>query len=81
MRYSKSKEIHKFVQNLIRQGWKFWRGSKHGRLRHPCGRGTVTVPCSPSDKRSFQNFKRDVRRVVEDFGKTPKQHANLHRAS
>jgi len=63
MRYSNSREIHKFVQNLVRQGWEFWHGTKHGRLRHPDGKGTVSVLCSPSDKRSFQNFKCDVRRV------------------
>jgi hypothetical protein len=62
-RYSSMREIDLLVHDLIRNGWTFRRGGKHGLLSPPGGTPTVTVPCSPSDWRAFLNFKRDVRNV------------------
>ena len=50
---------------LIKSGWKYYRGAKHGRLNAPCGRSTLTVPTTPSDKRAFMNFRQDVRRTYK----------------
>ena len=60
MRYSKDKRINTMVKNLVRKGWAFTWGKKHGRLSPPeCGE-KLTVPKSPSDWRASLNFKRDV---------------------
>jgi hypothetical protein len=63
MKYSSCKEIHLLVRQLIREGWSFGSGGKHGRLRSPAGQATLTVPNSPSDRRAFLNFRQDVHRL------------------
>lgn len=64
MKYCSSKEIDQLIRKLVRQGWSFRRGGKHGRLTDPGGRLTLTVAKSPSDYRSLDNFRRDLRRAV-----------------
>ena len=64
MKYCAMKEIDSLVKGLVRQGWSFQRGGKHGRLRAPSGRATLTVPGTPSDRRAFLNFRRDVRHAL-----------------
>lgn len=64
MKYCRSQEINTLVRQLVRQGWHFSRGRKHGRLRAPDGRGALTVPGTPSDRRAWMNFRRDVRRIA-----------------
>jgi hypothetical protein len=66
MKYSTNKDINVIVRNLIRQGWSFSWGAKHGRLRHPLGQLMLTVPKTPSDKRALLNFSRDVKRILID---------------
>lgn len=61
MKYCSNKEIDQLIRRLVEQGWTFRRGGKHGRLTHPRGRPTLTVAMSPSDSRSLQNFRRDLR--------------------
>ena len=63
MHYCRDKQINKLVADLVREGWRFSRG-KHGKLRNPSGIGFVTIPCTPSDYRTFQNLCRDIRRQV-----------------
>jgi hypothetical protein len=63
MRYSNSKEIHHEVKRLVGMSWKFIRGKKHGKLISPNGTGFLTVPCTPSDCRGYQNFLHDIRRL------------------
>lgn len=63
-RYSSCAEIDGVVRRLVRVGWTFRRGSKHGRLTSPDGRASVTVPGTPGDWRTSRNFIRDVRRSV-----------------
>lgn len=65
MKYSSQKDIDKLVRRLVREGWRYWRGAKHGRLQPPCGVWTLTVPGSPSDIHAFQNFRRDVYRLLQ----------------
>lgn len=51
------------VRQLIREGWSFGRGGKHGWLRSPVGQAILTVPNSPSDRHAFMNFRQDARRM------------------
>lgn len=64
MKYCASKEIDQLVKGLIREGWYFRRGGKHGRLSSPDGRAKLSVPSTPSDHRAFLNFRRDVRHAL-----------------
>lgn len=68
MKYCSNKDIDKIIRRLVRQGWIFQRGGKHGRLVPPDGRKAVIVAASPSDRRGFQNFRRDLRKIT---GSTP----------
>lgn len=61
MKYSSNKEIEVFVRHLVKEGWSYRRGGKHGQLRAPVGWPAIPVPCTPSDRRAFLNFRRDVR--------------------
>lgn len=64
MKYSSNKELDQLIRQLVRQGWRFRHGGKHGRITHPDGRPTMTVAKSPSDSRSFHNFRRDLRKAT-----------------
>jgi len=71
MKYYSNKDIDRLIRHLVRQGWNFHHGSKHGRLSHPKGRPTLTVPSSPGDYRSFQNFCRDLRKACSQANGGP----------
>jgi len=62
MKYSANKEINGIVKQLVKQGWEFYWGSKHGRIKHPSGSPIITVPKTPSDWRSAVNFNKLVNR-------------------
>jgi len=64
MKYSANKEINTIVKEKVREGWPFKWGRKHGRLTHPQGFPTITVPKSPSDHRSAKNFRCEIKRVA-----------------
>lgn len=64
MKYCTNKEIDHLVRDLVKQGWHFSWGSKHGRLSPPQGAAKITVPKSPSDCRAAQNFSHDIRRIL-----------------
>lgn len=64
MKYSAAKEINALVQELIKDGWTYWHGGRHGRLQAPSGHPTLTIARTPSDRRAFQNFKRDLRNAL-----------------
>lgn len=64
MKFSNSKEIDTKVKRLIRRGWTFKKGKNHGHVRAPWGIGILIIPSTPSDWRSFQNFERDLRRIM-----------------
>ena len=61
-RYSSNKDINQAVVTLERIGWKYVKKGKHGAIISPIGR-KLFVPGTPSDFRSFQNFKRDIRQI------------------
>jgi hypothetical protein len=63
MKYCANKDFNVLVKQLVRMGWTFRRGGRHGRLISPHGGPTLTVPSSPSDHRALQNFRRDVRQA------------------
>ncbi len=63
MKYSSEKDINKLIQQLIRKGWHYKKGKKHGKLLSPSDDKTLSEPCSPSDSRAFINFKHDVLRI------------------
>lgn len=64
MKYSGCKEIQKLIKPLIKMGWKYARGKKHGKLTDPLKGRILIVPISPSDYRAFLNFRRDLRSVL-----------------
>jgi hypothetical protein len=63
-RYSNSDVIDAEVRRLLTKGWTYRRGAKHGRVISPDGRAAVTVPGTPSDRRSCLNFVRDLKRAA-----------------
>ncbi len=60
MIYSKDKMINALARDLRQLGWLYRKGKKHGLLIAPNGR-RVTIPSTPSDFRSYQNFSRNIR--------------------
>lgn len=63
--YSKDKNIRELVSILIKIGWKYKRRTKHGSITAPTGR-MITIPTTPSDRRSFYNFRRDVNLALKE---------------
>ncbi|GGB82207.1 hypothetical protein GCM10011352_05020 [Marinobacterium zhoushanense] len=59
-RYSSNKDWNECIKRLVKLGWIYSRGRKHGRLTHPDGSRILTVSNSPSDRRSLQNFMKHV---------------------
>lgn len=62
MRYSNDKDINRLVRTLVRAGW-CYRHGRHGKLIPPHSHSVLTVPKTPSDRRAFQNFNQDIRRL------------------
>jgi hypothetical protein len=63
-RFSNNKDINKFIKNLMRERkWYCLRGKKHPYLYSSKGK-RITVPSTPSDYRAYQNFKKDITRVI-----------------
>ncbi|WP_152207924.1 type II toxin-antitoxin system HicA family toxin [Marinobacter changyiensis] len=60
-RFSSNKDWNVVIRRLVKLGWRYRRGGKHGRLTHPDCSRTLIIPVSPSDHRSLQNFMRTVR--------------------
>lgn len=65
MRYSNNKEVAALVQTLVKAGWRYMNGRKHGKLIAPNGR-ILAVPGTPSDWRAHMNFRRDTRRLASE---------------
>lgn len=68
-RYSSSKDINLLIKTLLAEGWFYQAGRHHGRIRPPQGSGFVSVPCTPSDRRAFNNFSHAISRL-ERYGQT-----------
>jgi hypothetical protein len=67
MRYSSDKDVDRLIRRLVRDGWHFREGAKHGRLSPPEGGPSMVVAKSPSDWRSIYNVRRDLRRIMRDL--------------
>ncbi len=65
-KFSSCKEIGALVSKKVDQGWLFQNGKRHGKLISPFG-PFLRVPCSPSDKRAFQNFRRDMKAIEREY--------------
>lgn len=63
MKYCSNKDVNQLIRQLIRQGWAFQSGRKHGRLISPDSRKTLTVSKSPSDSRCLHNIQCDIRKL------------------
>lgn len=65
MKYSSHKDIHKAIRALIRKGWSFQHGSKHGKLSTPSGSRSVTVPVTPSGRNAIKTFYGNIKRAAD----------------
>jgi hypothetical protein len=74
-RYSSNKDWNALIKSLVRQGWRYTRRRKHGRLIAPAGGRFITVPCSPSDYRGLRNFRRQVAWIDKANGRRPSRYA------
>lgn len=63
MTYSKDRAIDDKVKELLRAGWHIYRGSRHYRIEHPTTRFVLTVPGTPGDRRTTQNWMSQLRRA------------------
>ena len=61
-RYSNNAQINKLVKLLIRQGYVYQRGKKHGKILSPNGKRRISIPSTPSDWRAPRQFKAEVLR-------------------
>lgn len=67
---SSDKNIRDFVQNILRSGqWEVIRHEKHVIIRHVAkgANKTIVVPSTPSDPRTFDNFRRDYYRYLRQY--------------
>lgn len=62
-KFSNNKDIDMVVRALLKNQWNYRRGKKHGAIVSPQGL-KLSVPGTPSDRRAFYNFKRDVRHIM-----------------
>jgi hypothetical protein len=65
--YSNNKDINKEVTFLIRNGWRVENRSKHKLIVSPNG-GMTGIPGSPRCNYSVNNFRRDIKRIMEKSG-------------
>lgn len=67
---SNDKNIRNFVQDILRSGqWKIARHGKHVIIRHIANGAnkTIVVSSTPSDPRTFENFRRDYYRYIRQY--------------
>lgn len=63
MKFSSDKDINLYTKHLVRHGWIFKRGRKHGKLFSPDSREMVVIPSTPSKRRSLQEMLSTVSRI------------------
>lgn len=66
--YCSNKDVNKLIKGLIKQGWVFTRGKKHGKLTSDMAAEPIIISSSPSDKRYLAIVKQLIKR------KSLKQH-------
>ena len=67
---SSDKNIRDFVLNLRRPGkWKIIRHGKHVIIQHTAegANKVIVIPSTPSDTRTFDNFRRDYFRYLRQY--------------
>ena len=67
---SSDKNIRDFVQNILRSGqWEIVRHGKHVIIHHIAeyANKSIVVPSTPSDPRTFENFRRDYYRYLRQY--------------
>ena len=63
MKFSNNKDIHQFITKLLKQkSIQLTKGKKHNFLM--INNRKLAIPSTPSDFRSFQQFKHDVNRFL-----------------
>lgn len=65
MKYSSDKDVNQLVQGMVRDGWHFEWGKKHGKLFTPKRNRFVVIPTSPSHKRAVMELRAVVRRALQ----------------
>lgn len=60
--YCADKDVKKYIKTLIKQGWQFTRGKKHGKLTADFTSVTIVISYTPSDKRYLIILKQLLRR-------------------
>lgn len=64
MKFSNNKDIHQFITRLLKQKSVYLsKGKKHNFLM--INNRKLAIPSTPSDFRSFQQFKHDVNRFLK----------------
>jgi integrase len=63
VRLSKDNRINDRANELVGLGWRVVQ-SRHVRLVSPNGRVKITVPRTPSDYRSSENWLHQTRRII-----------------
>ena len=61
--YTSSKDLRKHIATLVKEGWTFKKGGKHGKLIAPNGR-KMPVPVSPSGNNTLVNQVHQARRIA-----------------
>ncbi|MBY4869035.1 hypothetical protein K6W76_21390 [Burkholderia anthina] len=61
--YSSSKDLRKHIAGLVKEGWTYKKGGKHGKLIAPNGR-KMAVPVSPSGANTLVNQVHQARRIA-----------------
>ena len=61
--YSSSKDLRKHIAGLVKDGWTYKKGRKHGKLIAPNGR-KMAVPVSPSSASTLVNQVHQARRIA-----------------
>lgn len=60
--YCSDKDVNKYIKSLIKQGWTFTKGKKHGKLSADFTDVVVTISSSPSDRLYLTALKQLLRR-------------------
>jgi hypothetical protein len=63
-KFSSNKDINVYIKKLMTAGWSFKRRRKHSCIIYERG-GKISIPSTPSDRRAFNNFKKDTIRLME----------------
>ncbi len=63
-KYSRDKDINQLVKRLLKAGWRYRQGKKHGLLLHGTQK-MMCIPSTPSDRRAYSNFTAQARRLRE----------------